>query len=47
MHEPVMKAAERDEVRELRLAAVGPLLHVVAVHVSLEAATRETAAIVA
>ncbi len=30
VHEPVMKAAQRDEIGELRLAAVGPVLDVMA-----------------
>ena len=46
MHQTMMEAAERDEIRELRLASVGPVLHVMAIDVALERAAGETAALV-
>src|SRR5437762_531967 len=47
VHERVVKAAERDEVRELRLAAIGPVLDVVALRETRAVAPREAAAAVA
>ena len=46
VHQPMVEAAERDEVRELRLASMRPMLHVMAIDVALEGAAGETAALV-
>src|SRR5690606_21109110 len=46
MHEPVVEAAEGDEIGELGLPACRPVLHVMAVHVAFEAAAGEAAALV-
>ena len=42
----MMKAAERDEVGELRLPAMGPMLHMVAIDIAFEAATWEATTLV-
>jgi hypothetical protein len=47
MHEPVVEAAERDEVAELRLAAVRPVLDMVTVGKASAVATGEAATAVA
>jgi hypothetical protein len=46
MDEAIMKTPECDEIGQLRLPAVVPMLHVMAVHVTLEVATGEAAALV-
>ncbi len=46
VHQPVVEPAERDQVREFRLAAVGPVLHVVTVDVTLEGTAREATPLV-
>ena len=43
---PMVESAERHEVRQLRLAAILPMPHVVPVHVTLEAATGKATALV-
>ena len=47
VHRAVMEPAQRDQVRELRLAAVGPMLDVMPVDVPFVAAPGENAAFVA
>ena len=47
MHQAMMEAAQGDEVGEFGLAPMGPVLHVMAVDVTLKAATGEAAAFVA
>ena len=47
VHEPMVKAAERDQVAELRLAAVGPVLHVMTFGEARPIAAGVTAAAVA
>jgi len=45
--EPVVEAAQGDEVREFGLPAIDPVLHVVAVDVALERAAGEATAVIA
>ena len=47
VHLAMMEAAQRDEIAELGLAAFGPVMHVMAVHVLLVRAAGEDAAFVA
>jgi hypothetical protein len=47
MHGAVMETAQRDEVRQFRCAALGPVVDVVAVDVSDVAASGEHTALVA
>ena len=47
VHAPVVKAAQRDQVIELRFAAVGPVLDVVPIAVARAVAAREPATAVA
>ena len=47
VHRAVMRAAQRDEIAEPGLAALGPVMDVMAVDVFLVSAAREDAALVA
>ena len=47
VQQPVMGAAQRDEIRKLGLAALRPVLYVMAVHEPCMRAARESAAVVA
>ena len=47
VHEPMVKAAQRDEVAELRLPAISPVLDVMAFREARAIAAREAAAAVA
>src|SRR5688572_11852577 len=47
MHQSMVESAQRHEVGEARLTAMCPVLQVVTVHIALERAARETAALVA
>jgi hypothetical protein len=46
VYETMMEAAQRHEVAEFRLPAMGPVMHVVAIDVFLVGAAREYAALV-
>ena len=46
MHQPMVEAAERHKIRELRLATIGPVLHMVTVEIAFERTAGESTTLV-